>query len=158
MTGSTSKDGFADAEFVIEAVFEEMAVKQQVFAEVEAVVSPECVLATNTSSLSVTEMASQLKHPERVVGFHFFNPVAVMPLLEVVRGERTDDATLATAFATGKALKKTAIAAKRLPVLRRQQAARPVHGRDRTRRRGGHADRRRRLVARGSGPDAARSC
>ncbi len=115
VTGSTSKDGFADAEFVIEAVFEEMAVKQQVFAEVEAVVSPECVLATNTSSLSVTEMASDLQHPERVVGFHFFNPVAVMPLLEVVRGERTDDATLATAFATGKALKKTAIAASDSP-------------------------------------------
>ena len=57
VTGSTSKDGFADADFVIEAVFEEMAVKQQVFAEVEAVVSPECVLATNTSSLSITEMA-----------------------------------------------------------------------------------------------------
>jgi 3-hydroxyacyl-CoA dehydrogenase len=115
VTGSTSKDGFADAEFVIEAVFEELSVKQQVFAEVEAVVSSECVLATNTSSLSVTEMASQLRHPERVVGFHFFNPVAVMPLLEVIRGERTDDATLATAFAVGKTLKKTAIAAKDSP-------------------------------------------
>ena len=98
---------FADADFVIEAVFEEMAVKKQVFAEVEAVVSPECVLATNTSSLSITEMAADLEHPERVVGFHFFNPVAVLPLLEIVRGERTDDATLATAFAVGKALKKT---------------------------------------------------
>ena len=63
VTGSTSKDGFADADFVIEAVFEEMAVKQQVFAEVEAVVSPECVLATNTSSLSITEMASGLRAP-----------------------------------------------------------------------------------------------
>ena len=85
------------------AVFEEMAVKQQVFAEVEAVVSSECVLATNTSSLSITQMASGLEHPERVVGFHFFNPVAVMPLLEIIPGEKTDDATLATAFATGKA-------------------------------------------------------
>ena len=111
VTGSTSKDGFADADVVIEAVFEEMSVKQQVFAEVEAVVSPECVLATNTSSLSIAEMASRLAHPERVVGFHFFNPVAVMPLLEVIPGERTDDATLATAFAVGKALKKTCIRA-----------------------------------------------
>ena len=102
VTGSTSKDGFADADFVIEAVFEELAVKQQVFAEVEAVVSAQCVLATNTSSLSITEMASGLAHPERVVGFHFFNPVAVMPLLEIVRGEATDEATLATAFATGR--------------------------------------------------------
>ncbi len=62
-----------------------MSVKQQVFAEVEAVVSTECVLATNTSSLSIAEMASTLSHPERVVGFHFFNPVAVMPLLEIIR-------------------------------------------------------------------------
>ena len=109
ITGDTSKDGMADAGFVVEAVFEEMSVKQQVWAEVEAVVSPECVLATNTSSLSITEMASRLQHPERVVGFHFFNPVAVMPLLEIISGERTDDATLATAFAVGKTLKKTTV-------------------------------------------------
>jgi 3-hydroxyacyl-CoA dehydrogenase len=109
VTGSLSKDAFADADLVIEAVFEELSVKQQVFAEVEAVVSAECVLATNTSALSVTEMAAKLQHPERVVGLHFFNPVAVLPLLEVVRAERTDDATLATAFAVGKALKKSCV-------------------------------------------------
>ena len=109
VTGSTGKEAFADADFVIEAVFEEMKVKQQVFAEVEAVVSPECVLATNTSSLSVTEMASELEHPERVVGFHFFNPVAVLPLLEIARAEKTDDASLATAFAVGKTLKKSCV-------------------------------------------------
>ncbi|HEU4515562.1 MAG TPA: 3-hydroxyacyl-CoA dehydrogenase NAD-binding domain-containing protein [Nocardioidaceae bacterium] len=110
VTGSVEKeDVFADADFVIEAVFEEMGVKRQVFADVEAIVSPECVLATNTSSLSITEMAADLKNPERVVGFHFFNPVALMPLLEIVKGEQTDDATLATAFATGKVLKKTTI-------------------------------------------------
>ena len=115
VTGSTSKDGFADADFVIEAVFEEMSVKQQVFAEVEAVVGAECILATNTSSLSITEMASGLAHPERVVGFHFFNPVAVMPLLEIIPGEKTDDAALATAFAVGKTLKKTTIRVKDSP-------------------------------------------
>jgi 3-hydroxyacyl-CoA dehydrogenase/enoyl-CoA hydratase/carnithine racemase len=109
VTGSLSKDAFADADLVIEAVFEEMSVKQQVFAEVEAVVSAECVLATNTSALSITEMASKLEHPERVVGLHFFNPVAVLPLLEVVRAEQTDDASLATAFAVGKALKKSCV-------------------------------------------------
>ncbi|WP_299957109.1 3-hydroxyacyl-CoA dehydrogenase NAD-binding domain-containing protein [uncultured Modestobacter sp.] len=109
VTGSLDKAAFADADLVIEAVFEELSVKQQVFAEVEAVVRPECVLATNTSALSVTEMAAQLQHPERVVGLHFFNPVAVLPLLEVVRAERTDDATLATAFAVGKALKKSCV-------------------------------------------------
>ncbi|MES9541655.1 MULTISPECIES: 3-hydroxyacyl-CoA dehydrogenase NAD-binding domain-containing protein [unclassified Actinomadura] len=115
ITGSLTKDAFADADFVIEAVFEEMSVKQKVFAEVEEYVSAECVLATNTSSLSVTEMASGLAHPERVVGFHFFNPVAVLPLLEIVRGERTDDAALATAFATGKALKKSCVLVKDAP-------------------------------------------
>lgn len=116
VTGATDKQvAFGDADFVIEAVFEEMAVKKSVFADVEKVVSPECVLATNTSSLSITEMAADLEHPERVVGFHFFNPVAVMPLLEIVKGEQTDDATLATAFATGKALKKTTILVKDSP-------------------------------------------
>src|SRR4029079_4181388 len=115
VTGSTGKEAFADADFVIEAVFEEMKVKQQVFSEVEAVVSAERVLATNTSSLSVSEMASKLKHPERVVGFHFFNPVAVLPLLEIVRGEKTDDASLATAFAVAKKLKKTAVLTKDAP-------------------------------------------
>jgi 3-hydroxyacyl-CoA dehydrogenase len=109
VTGSTGKDVFADADFVIEAVFEEMKVKQQVFAELEAVVTPECVLATNTSSLSVTEMAAGLTHPERVVGFHFFNPVSVLPLLEIARADKTDDAAVATAFAVGKALKKSCV-------------------------------------------------
>jgi 3-hydroxyacyl-CoA dehydrogenase/enoyl-CoA hydratase/carnithine racemase len=107
--GSTEKAEFADADFVLEAVFENLAVKKQVFAEVEAVVSQSCVLATNTSSLSVTAMAADLQHPERVVGFHFFNPVAVMPLLEIARAEQTDDSTLATAFAVGKALKKSCV-------------------------------------------------
>jgi 3-hydroxyacyl-CoA dehydrogenase/enoyl-CoA hydratase/carnithine racemase len=109
VTGALDKAAFADADLVIEAVFEEMSVKQQVFAEVEAVVSETCVLATNTSALSVTEMATKLEHPERVVGLHFFNPVAVLPLLEVVRAEQTDDASLATAFAVGKALKKSCV-------------------------------------------------
>jgi 3-hydroxyacyl-CoA dehydrogenase len=115
VTGSLTKDAFADAEFVIEAVFEEMAVKRQVLAEVEAEVSAECVLATNTSSLSVSEMAAGLAHPERVVGLHFFNPVAVLPLLEVVRGAATDDATLATAFAVGRELKKSCVLVKDAP-------------------------------------------
>jgi 3-hydroxyacyl-CoA dehydrogenase/enoyl-CoA hydratase/carnithine racemase len=115
VTGSLTKDAFADSDFVIEAVFEELKVKKQVFAEVEAVVGPECVLATNTSSLSVSEMAADLAHPERVVGFHFFNPVAVLPLVEVVRGAATDDATLATAFAVGRELKKSCVLVKDAP-------------------------------------------
>jgi 3-hydroxyacyl-CoA dehydrogenase/enoyl-CoA hydratase/carnithine racemase len=115
LTGSLTKDAFNDADFVIEAVFEEMGVKKAVLAELEVHVSPECVLATNTSSLSITEMASDLQHPERVVGFHFFNPVAILPLLEIVRAEKTDDATLATAFATGKTLRKSCILVKDAP-------------------------------------------
>lgn len=115
VTGSLDKAAYADADFVIEAVFEEMSVKQQVFAELEEHVSPEAILATNTSSLSVTEMASKLQHPERVVGFHFFNPVAVLPLLEIVRGEKTDDAALATAFKVGKQLKKSCVLVKDAP-------------------------------------------
>jgi len=109
VSGSVDKSVFADADFVIEAVFEDLAVKKQVWAELEKIVSPEAVLATNTSSLSVTAMAADLEHPERVVGFHFFNPVAVLPLLEIVRGERTDDATLATAFAVGRELRKSCV-------------------------------------------------
>lgn len=115
VTGSLDKAAFAQADFVIEAVFEEMGVKKAVLAQLEEHVSPECLLATNTSSLSVTEMAADLAHPERVVGFHFFNPVAVLPLLEVVRGEATDDATLATAFATGRTLKKSCVLVKDRP-------------------------------------------
>ncbi|MEV4901608.1 3-hydroxyacyl-CoA dehydrogenase NAD-binding domain-containing protein [Citricoccus sp. NPDC055426] len=109
VTGSVSKDVYADADFVIEAVFEEMGVKKTVLAELERIVSDECILATNTSSLSVTEMAADLRHPERLVGFHFFNPVAVMPLVEIVRGPSTTDEVLATAFATAKGLGKTAV-------------------------------------------------
>jgi len=109
ITGSVSKDGFADADFVIEAVFEELAVKQRVFAELEAIVRPDCVLATNTSSLSVTAMAAGLAHPQRVVGFHFFNPVAVLPLVEVVRGAATDDVAVATALAVGRQAKKNCV-------------------------------------------------
>jgi 3-hydroxyacyl-CoA dehydrogenase/enoyl-CoA hydratase/carnithine racemase len=109
VTGSTDQSVFAGADLVIEAVFEEMGVKKQVLGALEDVVRPDCVLATNTSSLSVAEMAADLRHPERVVGMHFFNPVAVMPLLEVVRAPRTDDATYATAFAVGKDLRKTCV-------------------------------------------------
>lgn len=116
VTGVLDKaDGFADADFVIEAVFEEMGVKQKVFAEVEAVAPAHAILATNTSSLSVSEMASKLKNPERVVGFHFFNPVAILPLLEIVRGEKTDDASLATAFGVAKKLRKSAVLVKDAP-------------------------------------------
>jgi 3-hydroxyacyl-CoA dehydrogenase/enoyl-CoA hydratase/carnithine racemase len=109
VSGSVSYDAFADADWVIEAVFEELSVKQDVLRKIEQVIAPDAILATNTSSLSVDEMASVLTNPERLVGFHFFNPVAVMPLLEVVRAAKTSDEAVATALAVAKTLKKTAI-------------------------------------------------
>ena len=115
ISGSTDTGVFSDADFVIEAVFENLEVKRQVFADLEEIVSDTCILATNTSSLSVTAMSEHLKHPERVVGFHFFNPVAIMPLLEIARAEGTDDAAVATAFAIGKSLKKTCVLVKDAP-------------------------------------------
>ena len=108
-SGSTDLQALAGCDLVIEAVWEQLEVKQQVFAELEAVVSPACVLATNTSSLSVTELGAGLEHPERVVGMHFFNPVAVMPLVELVRTPATDDVTLRTVWETTKALRKTGV-------------------------------------------------
>jgi 3-hydroxyacyl-CoA dehydrogenase/enoyl-CoA hydratase/carnithine racemase len=109
VTGGTGYDGFAGCDLVLEAVFEELEVKKQVFAELETVVSDECVLATNTSALSITDMAAELGRPERVAGMHFFNPVALMPLLEVVRAEETSDEALATVWAVGEQLRKRPI-------------------------------------------------
>ena len=99
--------------------------KKEVFAELERVVSPECVIATNTSSLSVTEMGSSLEHPERVVGMHFFNPVAVLPLVELVRTPATDDVSIATAWAVTKKLRKTGVLVQDAHRIRRQPAPRP---------------------------------
>ena len=109
VTGTTDIDEFASCDFVIEAVTEVMALKKKVFAELEGILDPEAILATNTSALSVSEMAADLAHPERVVGIHFFNPVAQMPLVEVINAEQTSDEALATAFAITKKLRKTAI-------------------------------------------------
>ncbi|ROS78974.1 3-hydroxyacyl-CoA dehydrogenase [Cellulomonas sp. PhB143] len=107
--GTTDIADLASCDFVIEAVTEVMGLKKKVFAELEGIVSPEAILATNTSALSVTEMASDLDHPERVVGIHFFNPVAQMPLVEIIKAAETSDEALATGFAVGKKLRKTAV-------------------------------------------------
>ncbi len=115
ISGSTDQKVFANADFVIEAIFEELSLKQKLFKDLEKIITPECILATNTSSLSVEAMAEGLTNPERVVGFHFFNPVAVMPLLEVARISKTDDATTATAINVGKELKKTMVIVKDAP-------------------------------------------
>jgi 3-hydroxyacyl-CoA dehydrogenase/enoyl-CoA hydratase/carnithine racemase len=115
ISGSADQNTFAGADFIIEAIFEELSVKQELFKKLEKIVSPECVLATNTSSLSVERMSEGMVNPERVIGFHFFNPVSIMPLLEVARTSKTDDATTATAVAVGKELKKTMIICKDAP-------------------------------------------
>ena len=115
ISGSTDQKVFANADFVIEAIFEELSLKQKLFKDLEKIITPECILATNTSSLSVEAMSEGLTNPERVVGFHFFNPVAVMPLLEVARTTKTDDATTATAINVGKELKKTMVIVKDAP-------------------------------------------
>ncbi|CAN5388526.1 3-hydroxyacyl-CoA dehydrogenase NAD-binding domain-containing protein [soil metagenome] len=109
ITGTTNKADFADCDWVIEAVFEELGVKQDVFADVEQYIADDAILATNTSSLSVEQIGAKLKHPERLVGFHFFNPVAVMPLIEVVKAPKTTDAALTTAMVTAAKLRKNAV-------------------------------------------------
>jgi 3-hydroxyacyl-CoA dehydrogenase/enoyl-CoA hydratase/carnithine racemase len=108
-------DDFGDCDLVLEAVFEELQLKQRVFTELEALVSPECVLATNTSALSVTTIAASLRRPERVAGMHFFNPVALLPLVELVRGAETDEATVATIWAACERLRKRPVLVRDAP-------------------------------------------
>jgi 3-hydroxyacyl-CoA dehydrogenase/enoyl-CoA hydratase/carnithine racemase len=115
VTGTTDKADFADCDWVIEAIFEELAAKQDVFEEIEKYVSPEAILATNTSSLSVQQIGAKLAHPERLVGFHFFNPVAVMPLIEVVKTPATNEESLSTAMVTAAQLRKNAVITKDTP-------------------------------------------
>ena len=115
VSGGTSYDVFEGCDLVLEAVFEEPTVKREVFAALEAVVSLECILATNTSSLSVADMGTELAHPERVVGMHFFNPVALLPLVELILTPRTDERTIATAWAVTTGLKKRGVLVRDAP-------------------------------------------
>lgn len=103
------------ADMVIEAVPEEMDIKQSTFEDVEGIVDEECLIATNTSSLSVTEIASALEDPERAIGLHFFNPVHIMPLVEVIHGERTSEETRQSAVEFVEDIDKTAIECKDAP-------------------------------------------
>ncbi|MDQ2710958.1 MAG: 3-hydroxyacyl-CoA dehydrogenase NAD-binding domain-containing protein [Acidobacteriota bacterium] len=102
-------DGFAEADIIVEAVFESMATKKQVFAELYRVAKPDCILASNTSSLDIDEIASATSRPSMVIGNHFFSPANVMRLLEVVRGKETSDEVIATSMALGKKLGKIAV-------------------------------------------------
>ncbi len=110
--GTIDFSGFQHVDFVVEAATENIELKQKILNELEKEVRPDCVIATNTSSLSVTALASTLSHPERLVGMHFFNPPSRMPLVEVIRGDKTSPEAVATAVDTAKKLKKTPIVVK----------------------------------------------
>ena len=109
------KEAVAGAQFVIEAIFEKMDVKRELYAELDRVCPPETVFASNTSSLSITEMANATKRADRVVGMHFFNPAPVMKLVEVIRGSETSDATVAAAKDLCTRLGKEAVEVKESP-------------------------------------------
>lgn len=109
LSGSTDYSGFTRAQVVIEAVFEDVDVKRQVIAELEKILQPEAVIASNTSSLPIGSLAAGARHPERILGMHFFSPVHKMPLLEVIRADATSDAAIAEALELGRAMGKTII-------------------------------------------------
>ena len=106
---TTDLADLADCDLVIEAIVEELAPKQELFAELDRICRPDAVLATNTSALSVTEIAAATPAPERVVGMHFFNPAPLMPLVEIVRAELTADEAFEAAYAFGERIGKTPI-------------------------------------------------
>lgn len=115
ISGTTRLEDLAGADLVIEAAAENMALKQEIFSQLDRLCPPHTILASNTSSLSVTAMAAATRRPAQVIGLHFFNPVPVMPLLEIVRALLTSDETLAVSQAFGAALGKTTIVAKDTP-------------------------------------------
>ena len=113
--GTTSYDSFGDVDFVIEAAPEKMEIKQQVYAELDAVTPGHAILASNTSSLSITEMGDATLRPDKVVGFHFFYPASVMPLVEIIEGEDTDPEVVRVAFNFAQAIKKQPITCREVP-------------------------------------------
>jgi enoyl-CoA hydratase/3-hydroxyacyl-CoA dehydrogenase len=113
--GTTGYDGFGDVDFVIEAVPEKMAIKQAVFAELDAVTPGHAILATNTSSLSITEIGDATLRPDKVVGFHYFYPASVMPLIEIIEGEDTSQETMSAALTFAQAIKKQPITCAEVP-------------------------------------------
>ncbi len=106
---TTELAAFADCDLVIEAIVEDLDAKTELFEELERIVRPDCILATNTSALSVTEIAAATSSPERVVGMHFFNPAPLMPLVEIVRAELSSDDAVEAAFAVGERMGKKPI-------------------------------------------------
>jgi 3-hydroxyacyl-CoA dehydrogenase len=115
ITGTTDYEGFGDVDFAIEAVTERMDVKQAVFGELDEVTPGHAILASNTSSLSITEMAEATLRPDKVVGFHFFWPASMMRLVEVIEGDDTSDEALQTAANFAQAIRKTAVRCGEVP-------------------------------------------
>jgi 3-hydroxyacyl-CoA dehydrogenase len=115
ITGTTDYEGFGEVDFVVEAVPERMEIKQAVFSELDEVTPGHAILSSNTSSLSVTEMAEATTRPDRVCGFHFFYPASMMRLIEVIEGEETSEETIGTALNFAQAIRKTAIRCGEVP-------------------------------------------
>jgi enoyl-CoA hydratase / 3-hydroxyacyl-CoA dehydrogenase len=115
ISGATSYDGFGDVDFVIEAVPEKMAIKHEVFAELDAVTPGHAILASNTSGLSITEIADATQRPDKVVGFHFFWPASVMRLIEVIEGDETSAETVQAATTFAQQIRKMPIRAAECP-------------------------------------------
>jgi 3-hydroxyacyl-CoA dehydrogenase len=113
--GTTAYEGFGEVDFVIEAVPERMEIKQAVFAELDAATPGHAILASNTSSLSITEIGEATLRPERVVGFHYFYPASIMPLIEIVEGEETSPQTVTAAVTFAQAIRKQPIACAEVP-------------------------------------------
>jgi len=109
ITGTTDWSGFKRADVVIEAVVESIPIKRQVLAEFEALAKPDAIFATNTSTIPITQIAAEAKRPENVVGMHFFNPVDRMPLVEIIRGEKTSEVAMVTTAALARKLGKTVV-------------------------------------------------
>ena len=109
ISGSTSLEDAKDCQLVVEAVTENFAIKKQIFTTLDAVTAPECILASNTSSISITEIAAVTKRADKVIGMHFMNPVPVMQLVEIIRGIATSDATYALTEELSKVLGKTPV-------------------------------------------------
>lgn len=125
---TSSLEDFAGSSIVVEAIIERIDVKQDLFARLEAIVGPEAILASNTSSLPITEIGAKLEHPERVVGMHFFNPAHIMKLVEVIQGYRTSEETMARTVEISKKLGKTPVRAKDTPGFIVNRVARNFYG------------------------------
>ena len=121
-------ENISNCDLVIEAIIEDFEIKKQIFAKINQLVSPQCIIASNTSSLSITSLAACVSHPQRFIGIHFFNPAPIMPLVEIIPAIQTDTNTISTATAIVSNWKKTIVQAKDTPGFIVNRVARPYYG------------------------------